>query len=37
VQREGEVVHVIVDELTDLSALLARVGGALRVPTRDFR
>ncbi len=37
VQREGEVVHVIVDELTDLSALLAGVGGALRVPTRDFR
>jgi len=37
VQREGEVVHVIVEDLTDLSALLAQVGGALRVPTRDFR
>ena len=33
VQREGEVIHVIADHLTDLSALLRSVGGAgRRVP-----
>ena len=37
VQREGEVVHVIVRELTDLSPNLAALDGPLRVPTRDFR
>jgi error-prone DNA polymerase len=26
VQKEGEVIHVVADELTDLSALLASVG-----------
>ncbi|MGL4543837.1 MAG: error-prone DNA polymerase, partial [Polymorphobacter sp.] len=41
VQREGEVIHLIADRLTDASALLASVGGrdagAIRPVTRDFR
>jgi error-prone DNA polymerase len=39
-QKEGEVIHVIADEITDLSALLRSVGDetrGIRVPTRDFR
>ena len=39
-QKEGEVIHVIADEIIDLSALLRSVGDEtrdMRVPTRDFR
>ena len=39
-QKESGVIHVIADEITDLSALLRSVGEAtrgMRVPTRDFR
>ncbi len=39
-QKEGEVIHVIADEITDLSALLRSVGDETRLmrpPTRDFR
>jgi error-prone DNA polymerase len=39
-QKEGEVIHVIADEITDLSALLRSVGDetrGMRVATRDFR
>jgi error-prone DNA polymerase len=39
-QKESGVIHVIADEITDLSALLRSVGDesrGLRVPTRDFR
>jgi error-prone DNA polymerase len=49
VQREGEVIHVVAERVTDLSALLRSVGQrdgdrppgrrslGIRVPTRDFR
>ena len=39
-QKEGEVIHVVADEITDLSALLRSVGDetrGIRPPTRDFR
>jgi error-prone DNA polymerase len=39
-QKEGEVIHIVADEITDLSALLRSVGDdtrAIRVSTRDFR
>ncbi len=39
-QKEGEVIHVIADDITDLSALLRSVGDesrAMRLLTRDFR
>ena len=39
-QKESGVIHVIADEITDLSGLLRSVGDetrAMRVPTRDFR
>jgi error-prone DNA polymerase len=39
-QKEGEVIHVIADEIIDLSALLRSVGDEtreMRVSTRDFR
>ena len=37
VQREGEVVHVVVDRLEDLTPDLARIGDAdLAVRSRDF-
>jgi error-prone DNA polymerase len=39
-QKEGEVIHVIADEITDLSTLLRSVGentNAIRLSTRDFR
>ena len=39
-QKEGEVIHVIADEITDLSASLRSVGDesrGVRVATRDFR
>ncbi len=39
-QKEGEVIHVIAEEIIDLSALLRSVGDesrGLRMPTRDFR
>ncbi len=40
VQKEGEVIHVIAEEITDLSAQLRSVGDetrAMRLMTRDFR
>jgi error-prone DNA polymerase len=44
VQREGEVIHIVAERLTDLSPLLHRLDGpaagtrpALRVASRDFR
>jgi error-prone DNA polymerase len=39
-QKESGVIHVIADQITDLSGLLRGVGDetrAMRVPTRDFR
>jgi error-prone DNA polymerase len=39
-QKEGEVIHVVADEIIDLSALLRSVGDEsreMRVSTRDFR
>ncbi len=39
-QKESGVIHVVADEITDLSALLRSVGEetrAMRVATRDFR
>jgi error-prone DNA polymerase len=39
-QKEGEVIHVIADEIFDMSALLRSVGDdtrAIRLSTRDFR
>jgi error-prone DNA polymerase len=39
-QKESGVIHVIADEITDLSAMLRSVGDetrVMRVPTRDFR
>jgi len=39
-QKEGEVIHVVADEITDLSTLLRSVGentNAIRLSTRDFR
>jgi error-prone DNA polymerase len=39
-QKEGEVIHVVAEEITDLSALLRSVGDetrGIRPPTRDFR
>ncbi|MSP02682.1 MAG: error-prone DNA polymerase [Acetobacteraceae bacterium] len=39
-QKEGEVMHVIADEIIDMSALLRSVGDesrVMRLPTRDFR
>jgi error-prone DNA polymerase len=39
-QKESGVIHVIADEITDLSGLLRGVGDetrAMRPPTRDFR
>jgi error-prone DNA polymerase len=39
-QKEGDVIHVVADEITDLSALLRGVGEdtrAIRLSTRDFR
>jgi error-prone DNA polymerase len=39
-QKEGDVIHVIADEITDLSTLLRSVGentNAIRLSTRDFR
>ncbi len=39
-KRKASVIHVIADQITDLSGLLRSVGDetrAMRVPTRDFR
>jgi error-prone DNA polymerase len=39
-QKESGVIHVVADDITDLSALLRSVGDetrGMRVPTRDFR
>ena len=39
-QKEGEVIHVVAEEITDLSALLRSVGDetrGIRPSTRDFR
>jgi error-prone DNA polymerase len=39
-QKESGVIHVVAEEITDLSALLRGVGDetrGMRVPTRDFR
>ena len=39
-QKEGEVLHVVADEIEDMSGLLRSVGDetrGVRVPTRDFR
>jgi error-prone DNA polymerase len=39
-QKEGEVIHLVADEISDLSALLRGVGDAtraIRLSTRDFR
>ena len=39
-QKEGDVIHVIADDITDLSPLLRSVGEEarqFRIPTRDFR
>lgn len=39
-QKEGEVIHLIADEIIDLSGLLRSVGDesrGMRIPTRDFR
>jgi error-prone DNA polymerase len=39
-QKEGEVIHVIAEEIIDLSAQLRSVGDetrGIRPPTRDFR
>ena len=39
-QKEGEVIHLIAEQIIDLSALLRSVGDesrGMRIPTRDFR
>ena len=39
-QKEGEVIHVVADEIEDMSGLLRSVGDetrGVRVPARDFR
>jgi error-prone DNA polymerase len=39
-QKEGEVIHVVAEEIIDLSGLLRGVGDegrGMRLPTRDFR
>ena len=39
-QKEGEVIHVIAEDITDLTTLSRSVGDetrAMRLPTRDFR
>ncbi len=39
-QKEGEVIHVVADEIEDMSEFLRGVGDetrSVRVPTRDFR